>query len=437
VIASRHHVALLGLLAVACRAGAPRAEFPLPPPSPAPGDTTCTIAAGRPVARDTVTIAVTDPVDPGHAPLPRNDAERLVFAQLYQSLIRVDCQGRPLPGLAAAWEQAPDDRWAFTLRDDARFWDGAPVTARDVVASWRSRDPALATSFTVTGDRTFTVAASDAPFQRLADQALAVTKPAPGGGWPIGTGRYWMTSGDPASPDALVAQPMARTGQPVVKIVTVPASAARDALDGEAGVLVTDDPAALEYARTLPGYVDVPLDWSRTYVLLAPGRDKPVAGDLRLESLREAVHGDARPAEWSGAGRFWFTDLRSCGPSAVRDSLGSVARRRRVVYNQADRSAADLAARLVGLGVLGRGTVAAGVPPSAFESAVRAGNDVAYVLDLRRRVYDVCRAALELPPWSSAGTIEPLLDVRSHAIMRRGLPRMALDWDGTLRLASP
>jgi extracellular solute-binding protein (family 5) len=435
VIPRHRHFVLLGLLAAACRAGAPGAEFPLPPPAPAPGDTACTIGAGRPIARDTITIAVTDAVDPRHAPLPRNDAERLVFAQLYESLIRVDCQGRALPGLAATWEEAPGDRWAFTLRDNARFWDGAPVTARDVLAAWRSHEPALATNLTVTGDRTFTVPASDAPFQRLADQALAVTKPAPGGSWPIGTGRYWMTSGDPA--DALVAQPVARTGQPVVMIATVPASAARDALDGEAGVLITDDPAALEYARTLPGYVDVPLEWSRTYVLLTPGHDKAVGGDLRLESLREAVRGDARPAEWSGAGRFWFADLQACGIAPVRDTLGSAARRRRVVYKQTDRSAADLAARLVGLGALGRGAVAAGVAPSAFESSLRAGTDLAYVLELRRRVYDACRAALELPPWTAAGTIQPLLDVRSHAVMRRGLPRMTLDWDGTLRLAPP
>jgi len=431
------HVVLVVLVAAACRAGAPHAELPLPPPAPTPGDTTCTIAAGRAAARDTVTLAVTDPVDPGHAPLPRNDAERLVFGQLYESLIRVDCRGRPLPGLAATWEQAPGDRWAFTLRDNARFWDGAPVTARDVLASWRSHDATLAASLTVTGDRTFTVPATDAPFQRLADQALAVTKPAPGGGWPIGTGRYWLTTGDPGSPDVLVAQPMARTGQPVVKIATVPASAARDALDAEAGVLITDDPAALEYARTLAGYVDVPLEWNRTYVLLAPGRDKPLVGDLRLESLREAVRGDARPAEWSGPGRFWFADLERCGIPAGRDTLGAVGRRRRVVYKQSDRSAADLAARLVGLGALGRGAVAAGVPASAFESSLRAGTDAAYVVELRRRVYDVCRAALELPPWSSAATIEPLLDVRSHAVVRRGLPRMTLDWDGTLRLTQP
>src|SRR5437870_271290 len=67
----------------------------------------------------------------------------------------------------------------------------------------------------------------------------------------------------------------------------------------------------------------------------------------------------------------------------------------------------------------------------------RGGSGAAYVLELRRQVYDVCRAALELPPWSWAATIEPLLDVRSHAVVRRGIPRMTLDWDGTLRLAPP
>src|SRR5205823_13699022 len=114
----------------------------------------------------------------------------------------------------------------------------------------RTRDATLAASPPVTGDRSFTVAPSAAPCQHLADQALAITKPARGGGWPIGTGRYWMTSGDPASPDALVAQPMARSGQPVVKIATGPAGGARDALDGGADVLMTDDAATLDYARS-------------------------------------------------------------------------------------------------------------------------------------------------------------------------------------------
>src|SRR5207249_9628113 len=257
-------------------------------------------------------------------------------------------------------------------------------------------------------DHTLTVPAAGNPFQRFADQVLAVTKAAPGGGgaWPIGTGDYWVTSGDP---EALVAQPM-RSGRPALKIVTAPASASRDALDAGADLLVTDDPATLEYARTLAGYTDLPLDWSRTYALLAPGRAKALARDLPLETLQEAVRRDARPAEWSGNGHYWFSDLSPCGFLPLRDTLRAAAQRRRIVYDQSDRSAADVAARLVGLGALGRGAVAAGVPASAFESSLRVGTNAAYVFEVRRRVYDVCRAALELPPWSSAATIELLLD---------------------------
>ena len=436
LLSLHRRIAILGLLAAACRGGGPHVE--VPPPTPAPGDTTCMLANGRTVARDTVSVAVSDPVAAAHAPLPRNEAERLVFGQLYESLIRLDCQGRPLPGLAKSWDQASGDRWAFTLRDNARFWDGAPVTARDVLASWRGRDPALAQSALIVDDHTLTVPGAGVPFQRFADQVLAVTKGAPGGGWPIGTGGYWMTHSNPASPDELVAQPIRPTpGRPALKIVMAAPTASRDALDAGADLLVTDDPATLEYARTLAGYTDLPLDWSRTYVLLAPGRDKALAGDLRLETLQEAVRRDARPAEWSGNGHYWFSDLSSCGLLPVRDTVGAAGRRRRIVYNQSDRSAADVAARLVGLGALGRGAVAAGVPPAAFESSLRAGGDAAYVLELPRRVYDACRAAVGLPSWGAAGTVEPLLDVRAHAIVRRGLPRMALDWDGTLRLAPP
>ena len=446
----RKRIIVVSLLAAACRAGRPRAELP-PTPGVAPSDTSCTLAASAVVSRDTVTLAVTAPVDPAHAPAPRNDAERLVFAQLYESLLRVDCQGRALPALARSWSQ-DGDRWTFALREGARFWDGAPVTAVDVVAAWRSRDSGLARVVTIADDHTLSVGkragGPDMPLELFADPALAVTKPAPGGGWPIGTGRLWLTGAEAGTPDLLVARPVGhggpggpggRGGLPVVKITSTPPDGARDALDGGADMLVVDDPATLEYAARLRGYTDARLEWSRTYVLLVPAGERAGVGDLRLESLREAVHGDARPAEESDEkGHPWFTELARCGLVGGRDAVEAGARRRRIVYNQADRSAADLAARLVGLGVLGRGTAAAGLPAAAFGSALRAGGDAGYVLELHARVYDACRAAaVELPPWSSAGKVVPLLDVRSHAVLRRALPRLWSDWDGTLRFASP
>jgi hypothetical protein len=420
---------LIGTLAVACRG----AGTPLPIPARAPSDTTCTIAAGPSAHRDTIAVAVTEPVDPAHAPVPRNDAERLAFANLYETLIRVDCAGRLLPGLAQSWEQSAGERWTFTLRGDARFWDGAPVTARDVLASWRATDPLLARTATATGERTVTVASPGASLERLADPALAVTKPAPGGGWPIGTGDYWATNADGETPAVLWARAVPGVARPVLKLTTVAANSARDALDEGVDLLVTSDPAAREYAGTRPEYIDAPLDWNRSYVLLAPSGNALNLAGLRRESLPQAVRVEGRPAEGVDGGPFWFEDLHACDLRAVRDTTAPRPARRRVVYSQADRGAADLAARLVGLGVLGQGAVATGLSPGAFELALRAGNEAAYLIPVQRRVFDRCRAALELPAWSGGARIVPLIDTRSHALLRRGLPRLAIDWDGTLR----
>src|SRR2546430_16759011 len=43
--------------------------------------------------------------------------DALPISELYETLIRVDCAGRVLPGLAQSWEGS-GDRWTFTLRDD-------------------------------------------------------------------------------------------------------------------------------------------------------------------------------------------------------------------------------------------------------------------------------------------------------------------------------
>lgn len=432
----RHLTVLLLLISLAaCRAAAP--PVGVPAPGAAPTDAICTVAAGTAADRDTIAVALTEPVDPGHAPVPRNDAERLVFAHLYETLIRVDCAGRVLPGLASAWASGPGGRWTFALRDDARFWDGAPVTARDVLARWRATDPALAQTAAVEGERALSVKSPGSTAQPFADPALAVTKASPGGGWPIGTGDHWMTDVDVESPGILWARAVPGVARPVIKITTVSSAGARDALDAGANLLVTSDPAALEYAGTRPEYVDAPLDWNRTYVLLAPTRDNLDLARLRLESLPQAVRVEARPAAADGDGRFWFDDLRDCPARGPRDTTASRAARRRVVYTQADRSAADLAARLVGLGVLGQGALATGLPPGAFESALRAGNEAAYLVQIRRRVFDPCRAASALPPWSARGSIVPLVDTRSHAVVRRGRFRVAVDWDGSLRLTPP
>src|SRR5207248_6309424 len=281
---------LAALLAAACRAGPPTpgaAPAPaLPPLGAAPSDTMCRIAPGPAAKRDTVAVALAEPIDPTHAPQPRNDAERFVFAQLYETLIRVDCAGRVLPGLAQSWEGS-GDRWTFTLRDDARFWDGAPVTARDVVAAWRAHDSTFVQTVTILSDKLLALRPPTAPFQPLADPALAVTKRAPGGDWPIGTGGHWVSETDAAG--VLSAVPVRRGTLPVLRVTTLPAGRTRDAPDQGSDLVITGDPTVLKYAATRPGYFDIPLDWNRTYVLLVPGHAEGLA-DIKRESLRDAVH---------------------------------------------------------------------------------------------------------------------------------------------------
>src|SRR5256885_1047978 len=114
-----------------------------------------------------------------------------------------------------------------------------------------------------------------APVQPLADPALAVTKRAPGGDWPIGTGGHWVSETDATG--ALTAVPVRRGPLAVLRVSSVPAGRTRDALDEGSDLVITDDPAVLEDAGTRPGDVDVALHWNRTYVLLAPGHPEGLA----------------------------------------------------------------------------------------------------------------------------------------------------------------
>ena len=91
---------------------------------------------------DTIVVAVSATVQAAHAPRPRNAAERIVFAQMYETLVHLDCNGRPAPGLAERWERSADGlTWMFTLRAGARFADGTLVSPSDVARAWADAAP--------------------------------------------------------------------------------------------------------------------------------------------------------------------------------------------------------------------------------------------------------------------------------------------------------
>jgi len=381
-------------------------------------DESCLLSTGSVSGRvATITIGLTDAVDPRHAPLPRNDAERLVFRHLYETPVRLDCDGHAHPELAENW--AKDDggrRWTIRLRDGAQFWDGAPVTARDIVFGRSGVGYTLGALEARVVTMTLAKSQDDVP-PVLGDPALAVVKPAPDSSWPIGTGPYWATSATTTAQEI-----RAHSSRGDTLLFKVAASGdARDLLDAGVDLLVTRDRALRDYAATLQNFTVVALPWDRTYVVVTGD-----AGAARFDAggLEPAVHAEARRAE----GDFWWRDLRACG--IARDTAPPAPTSKRILYSRGDQTARELAGRLAAL----THAVATGRAPDDFSAALAGGKEWGYVVALPRVTADACRSARDLlPAWPAAFTA--LVDTRPTAIVRRGVARWTVDQDGTVHLA--
>ncbi|WOI55721.1 peptide ABC transporter substrate-binding protein [Palleronia sp. LCG004] len=72
-----------------------------------------------------------------------------VVQQLFEGLMIQDDQGELIPGVATGYEGNEDNtEFTFTLREDARWSNGDPVTAEDFVYAWRrAADPATASEY--------------------------------------------------------------------------------------------------------------------------------------------------------------------------------------------------------------------------------------------------------------------------------------------------
>ncbi|KFC10052.1 periplasmic murein peptide-binding protein [Trabulsiella guamensis ATCC 49490] len=71
-----------------------------------------------------------------------------VIRDLYEGLVNQDEKGNIIPGVATKWQTNDNRVWTFTLRDDAKWSDGTPVTAQDFVYSWqRLVDPKTTSPF--------------------------------------------------------------------------------------------------------------------------------------------------------------------------------------------------------------------------------------------------------------------------------------------------
>jgi peptide/nickel transport system substrate-binding protein len=132
-------VVLAGALFLA--ACTPAAQTPAAPTTAAAAQPTTTARpagqtqpAGQAQQGGTVTIPIG--ADPTMNPWHPNSFVESVFVNrvLFASMTRPGKDLQPAPDLATKWEVTPDGlTWTFTLRDDAKWTDGKPITADDVV----------------------------------------------------------------------------------------------------------------------------------------------------------------------------------------------------------------------------------------------------------------------------------------------------------------
>lgn len=425
----------------------------------------CAITANRPASgAETLFVAATAAIDQSHVPAPRNWAERFVFAQLFETLINVDCEGHAYAGLAKSWT-VDDSRTRITLaiRNGAQFSNGKPVAAADVVTSWRASGAhsteasnlarRMANAATIVDDHTLTVSLPDTAWRVLAEPALAIYQPQSGPAWAQGTTHYRAT--EPSADRGrgpLLLTPTTSSGNPFVAIRPLPTRDARDAIDAGVDLLVTDDPIVVSYAETRSSHDVAPLPWSRSYVLVIPtfgSADaqvlRPILGDsstpFRVSLARDAVRAEAQTA---GA-PYWWAGIPTCESpgSSAGPARRSEERPLRIAFDSRDHIARQLAERVA---ALGRRAVALPLGPETFTRALHDGSEPAFVIALPRASLDPCYDVAKLTaaaPWilpmtaqaqPAAARIIPLIDTRDRAIVNRDRVSATIDWDGTLRI---
>jgi len=75
--------------------------------------------------------------------------EGRICLALFEGLTTRDAAGTIVPGMAQSWTISPDGKtYTFTLRPEAKWSNGEPLTARDFLNSWRrALEPATASEY--------------------------------------------------------------------------------------------------------------------------------------------------------------------------------------------------------------------------------------------------------------------------------------------------
>lgn len=184
---------------------------------------------------------------------------------------------------------------------------------------------------------------------------------------------------------------LARKLAPGVNVELVSGRGALDLVDSGADALVTDRPAVIRYAAARTDFAVIPLPWDRQYAFVS-------ASQLPIANVVDAVNADARTA------------AERCPVVSIERTTTPM----RVRYSADDSIARALAERLVGLG--------------------QARRAVPLDRDSTAEAYIVARPIDSASCDVGALHAVPLVDTRSHLIVRRGAVGVVADSAGTVRL---
>ncbi|WP_340616811.1 ABC transporter substrate-binding protein [Xenorhabdus entomophaga] len=77
-----------------------------------------------------------------------SNVELNIIHDFFDGLVYTDRKGKIEPRLAESWETQDNQTWLFHLRKGAKWSDGSPITAHDVVFSWRRLlDPTMGSPY--------------------------------------------------------------------------------------------------------------------------------------------------------------------------------------------------------------------------------------------------------------------------------------------------
>lgn len=477
----------VALAFAACRPGG------APPHAGAYAVDPCLIAPPGASLGDSAIIATEGAIDATVALRPRSPAEKLVFAQVYETLVRVACDGQLAPALAERWiGDSTGRRWTLTIRRDATFSDGAPVTANDVAMAWRERrlDPGVPQDprgpalegVAIESEREITVHLRDAHRggpRLLADPSFAVHRRVPSATGPLGTGLYRAPSIPESGglgnvdPATTILVPRMSAAAPVLVLRAMRSGDARDLIDQGVDVLVTSDRRVTDYAATQRDLQARPLPPDRAYALLSTLRRASAAAssvtneDPRWAALRASLARDVIRTDSRAGSDAWWGTSDEAAACAAGGSVSTPAwnpstaggRERRLVYPAADRVAGELARRVVALAAYDRGAsaesaalrellpelvesaglplIATGLSDAELSLSLMGGAELGYLVALPRQALDPCaawRSFATRAPWVTVGLPALIAEAGPTLITSARAPALSVDWDNTVRV---